>query len=155
MAHPDSSGVRFPPPFLFLIPLAIGIALTLWVFPTPLIAVTFAWALACLPLLFWLALAVSALLAFRRARTSINPTVPTTALVTHGPYRVSRNPMYLSLLLLYLALAIGFQSFWALLLLPLAFWAVEFRVIRLEERYLEQKFGADYARYKERVRRWL
>ena len=155
MAHPDSSGVRFPPPLLFLIPLGLGIGLTLWRFPTPVLAVTVAWGLACLPLLFWLGLAISALLAFRRARTSINPTVPTTALVKHGPYRISRNPMYLSFVLLYLALAIGFQSFWALLLLPLAFWAVEFRVIRIEERYLERKFGEDYLRYKEKVRRWL
>jgi protein-S-isoprenylcysteine O-methyltransferase Ste14 len=155
MTAPATSGVRFPPPLLFLIPLALGLALTLWVFPTPVLAVTLAWGLACLPLLFWLTLAASALLAFRRSRTSVNPTVPTTALVTHGPYRMSRNPMYLSFILLYLALAIGFQSFWALLLLPLAFWAVEFRVIRLEERYLEQKFGADYLRYKEKVRRWI
>jgi protein-S-isoprenylcysteine O-methyltransferase Ste14 len=155
MTAPATSGVRFPPPLLFLLPLALGLVLTLWVFPTPLIAVTFAWALACLPLLFWLGLAASSLLAFRRARTSINPTVPTAALVMHGPYRISRNPMYLSFVLLYLGLAIGFQSFWALLLLPLAFWAVEFRVIRLEERYLEQKFGSEYVRYREQVRRWL
>jgi hypothetical protein len=75
--------------------------------------------------------------------------------VTEGPYRFSRNPMYVGLSLLYVGIALWTHALWALPLLPLVLWGLWRRVIRREERYLAAAFGADYAAYTRRVRRWL
>ncbi|MBZ5579447.1 MAG: isoprenylcysteine carboxylmethyltransferase family protein [Acidobacteriia bacterium] len=92
---------------------------------------------------------------FRRARTSLIPMKPTTALVIAGPYRFTRNPMYLSLVIVYLGAALLFQILWAVLLTPLVVLAVQFGVVRKEERYLHEKFGEDFSRYQASVRRWI
>ena len=92
---------------------------------------------------------------FRRARTSPIPIRPTTALVTNGPYRFSRNPMYLSLVLLYVGLALRLNDFWVLALAPVVIVLVHYLAIVREEQYLERKFGQEYLDYKARVRRWL
>ncbi len=90
-----------------------------------------------------------------RAGTSEKISLPTTALVTTGPFRLSCNPLYASLTLGYLGIAIVAQSLWALALLIVVLVVMQQGVIDREERYLEQRFGADYQRYKERVRRWI
>jgi hypothetical protein len=72
-----------------------------------------------------------------------------------GPYRLTRNPMYLSLALLYAGIAILYQSIWALLLLFPVLFIIDRHVIVLEELYLERRFGSAYARYRTRVRRWI
>lgn len=92
---------------------------------------------------------------FRRARTSPLPIKPTLVLVTNGPYRFSRNPMYLSLVLLYFGLALWLDIFWALVLVPIVIILVQYLAIMREERYLERKFGQQYLYYKACVRRWL
>ena len=100
---------------------------------------------------------VAALVTLWRSRTTINPVHPERArrLVTGGIYRVSRNPMYLSLLLLLAAYALRLDA-WAAWLGPLGFWAYVTRFqILPEERVLADKFGPDYRRYRERTRRWL
>ena len=91
----------------------------------------------------------------RRAQTPVDPYSPSTAIVVEGPYRYTRNPLYLALTLFYLALASIVNSVWPLLLLPLVLLVIQRGVIAREERYLEQKFGEQYLRYKSRVRRWL
>ena len=91
----------------------------------------------------------------RRAGTSERTSVPTTALVTTGPFRFSRNPLYVALTLAYLGIAVAAQSLWALALLIVVLIVMQQGVIGREERYLERPFGADYLRYKERVRRWI
>ena len=96
-----------------------------------------------------------AALHFRRLRTAIIPFQPSTALVTSGPYRFTRNPMYLGMALIYVGAALLFDLRWALLLLPLVLLVIQTRVIALEERYLEAKFGDEYRAYRSRVRRWL
>ncbi|MGH2962537.1 MAG: methyltransferase family protein [Solirubrobacterales bacterium] len=103
----------------------------------------------------WLALDGAAMLFFRRAGTSMIPFVPTTALVTAGPYRYTRNPMYLGMAFLYVALALGTGVIWALIVLPLVIAAVDQLVIALEEGYLVRKFGEPYCDYMTRVRRWF
>jgi protein-S-isoprenylcysteine O-methyltransferase Ste14 len=80
---------------------------------------------------------------------------PTTALVTSGPYRLTRNPMYLGMAFLYAGLALSFGVTWSLAFLPLVLLAVDRLAILREEHYLEAKFGEEYRRYKARVRRWL
>ena len=77
------------------------------------------------------------------------------SLQTTGIYSVSRNPMYLSLLLIYTGLAFLIGNWWNIILLPLLFLVVQEYVIKREEKYLERRFGQEYLNYKLKVRRWL
>jgi protein-S-isoprenylcysteine O-methyltransferase Ste14 len=109
----------------------------------------------------WLLIALGAGLSgwavatFRRARTTIIPHRPASALVTGGPFRFSRNPMYVALSLAYLGVTALVNSVWPLLLFPAVMAALLLTVVRLEERYLGAAFGKAYAEYRRRVRRWL
>ena len=89
------------------------------------------------------------------AKTTANPYRPTTRLVLSGPYRFSRNPMYIGLTLLYAGLMTYLQLAWGLILLPIVIWLITVWVIVPEEKYLAQKFGAEYSNYKSTVRRWI
>jgi protein-S-isoprenylcysteine O-methyltransferase Ste14 len=100
-------------------------------------------------------LAGSAFRAFRRARTTANPYGESTAIITDGPFRFTRNPLYVTLALFYIAAAFVLNSPLAVTTLPLALLLVHHGVILREERYLAHRFGDEYARYKARVRRWL
>jgi protein-S-isoprenylcysteine O-methyltransferase Ste14 len=95
------------------------------------------------------------LVVFFRIRTAIMPIRPASHLVASGPYRFSRNPMYVGLSVLYLGLALLFNVVWPIVLLPLVVFALYHLVIRREERYLADAFGDAYAAYRQRVRRWL
>ena len=95
------------------------------------------------------------LLTFILAGTPWLPFSPATKLVTHGFYRVTRNPMYLGLTIGYIGLAAVLDTAWPLVLLPLVLWGLISTVIAKEERYLEERFGDEYREYKKRVRRWL
>jgi protein-S-isoprenylcysteine O-methyltransferase Ste14 len=90
-----------------------------------------------------------------RAGTNIPPHLPTTALVTGGPYRISRNPIYLSLSLLHLGLGVWVNSLWIVAMLAPVLVVMSFGVIAREERYLARKLGEPYLQYKSAVRRWL
>jgi len=80
---------------------------------------------------------------------------PTTALVTEGPFRYSRNPIYVALTLLYVGVALLINALWILLLVVPALMALRYGVIAREEAYLTQKFGDAYHQYTTQVRRWL
>lgn len=101
------------------------------------------------------ALGVWAFTTMRRAHTSPEPWHPTTAIVSHGPFRYSRNPIYVAFTLIYLGLSIWRNSLTTLALLPAVLAVMRRGVIDREERYLERKFGGAYTQYKARVRRWL
>jgi protein-S-isoprenylcysteine O-methyltransferase Ste14 len=150
----DSPGVRFPPPLIFAAGLLLGWCIDIWLplrwLPTAISRMA-GWGGVGLGL----ALAGWAFATFRRTGTTFRPDRPATKLAIQGPYRFTRNPMYLSVTLLYLGLAILWQSVWALLLLPFVLILIARRVIGPEERYLERRFGADYLRYKAQVRRWV
>ena len=88
-------------------------------------------------------------------RAELDHGVPLNVIATTGPYRWTRNPMYLGMALIYAGLAIGVDGPIAFALLPLVLIAIQTQVIAREERYLEAKFGGDYRRYKAEVRRWL
>ncbi len=90
-----------------------------------------------------------------KAKTSANPHRPTNALVFEGTYRITRNPMYLSMLVIYAGISIFFQNPWFIVFLPILAWLFTTWVIIPEEKYLEQKFGSDYLDFKSRVRRWI
>lgn len=91
----------------------------------------------------------------RRAETNVDPYKPATAVVTEGPYRFTRNPMYVGFTLMYLGISALANALVPILLLPAVFAVVRRGVIEREERYLERKFGDEYLEYKERVRRWI
>ncbi|MEM7708936.1 MAG: isoprenylcysteine carboxylmethyltransferase family protein [Pseudomonadota bacterium] len=98
-----------------------------------------------------------AILAFRRTRTTVNPLAPekASAIVQAGPYRVTRNPMYLGMAIILLACVIGFGQPLNLVLLGLFIAYLTAFQIKPEERALEARFGDEYRRYRARVRRWL
>ena len=92
---------------------------------------------------------------FRAAGTPVPAREPTMAIVRTGPYRFSRNPIYLAYSLFQLGLAIWIDSGWLLATLAAAAWLIHHLVIPKEELYLERRFGAEYLAYKSAVRRWL
>ena len=83
------------------------------------------------------------------------PSRPAARLVTNGPYRITRYPMYVSLVALYLAVTLLLNSWWPLLFLPIVIFVLGLAVIRREERYLAVAFPEEYAAYSRNVRRWL
>lgn len=92
---------------------------------------------------------------FGRHRTGLLPGQETRTMLVDGPFRVSRNPLYLGMLALYLGLALLLPTFWGLVLLPAAVLLVEWGAIRPEESFLRDRFGPAYEEYAGRVRRWL
>lgn len=106
-------------------------------------------------LLAGFALALWAAGTFRRAGTGIVPHKPSTALVARGPYRFTRNPIYLGMFIGQAGFALGFDSLWMLVLLAPFYLVIRYGVVRREEAYLARKFGEAYRAYQSRVRRWL
>lgn len=154
MKHP---GVRFPPPTLFVLGIAAGWLLNRAV-PFPIGA----WLAAPVRLpLGWAAVAVGAvviawgMLTFARARTAIYPTRPARTIVDWGPFRFSRNPMYVGLTAMMAGVGLLIDGAWVLIFIPLVLAALTAFVIRREEAYLAGAFGEEYAAYRARVRRWL
>jgi protein-S-isoprenylcysteine O-methyltransferase Ste14 len=92
---------------------------------------------------------------FLRAKTTPHPNHPVSALVTWGPYRVSRNPMYAGISVFTAGLALVANTAWLLAVLPAVWFALRRLVIDREEAYLERKFGDEYRAFKSRTRRWL
>ena len=80
---------------------------------------------------------------------------PVGGIVEHGPYAHTRNPMYLAFALVYFGVALAVNSLWPVALLPVVLGTLHYGVIRIEESYLEARFGDAYAAYRTRVRRWL
>lgn len=100
-------------------------------------------------LFFW------AVLTMRRAGASIPTGEPTTIIVRVGPYRYSRNPIYLSMVTLLVGVGTWSNSLWFLILAVVAGLLLSWGVISREEAYLRRKFGSEYESYKSQVRRWL
>jgi protein-S-isoprenylcysteine O-methyltransferase Ste14 len=150
----DIPGVIAPPPLIYLAGLGSGFLLEALLpggsFPGQLGHV-----LGAVCLLLGLGLLTWWASSFRRAGTPMPPYEETTALVTGGPYRVSRNPGYLSFTLIYLAIALLADAPWVLLPLPLVLLVIDRGVIVREERYLERLFGQDYLGLKRTTRRWI
>ncbi len=105
--------------------------------------------------LLGLVIIVAPAIAFSRAKTGIVPFDEATSLVTTGFYRITRNPMYLGMIMLLLGGACLFGSLGALIPIPLFIWIIRQQFILGEERFLEATFGDEYLAYKKRVRRWL
>ncbi len=160
MAKPDSehasdhAHVLLPPPVLYLGVLIGGMACQwLWRLEFPVVS-------AGIPA-GTLLIGAGAILAgwgmweFRRARTHIPPHRPTLAVIESGPFRYTRNPLYVALNLLAAGIGLAMANPWILILQVPAIVILHFGVIRREEAYLATKFGRTYLDYKGRVRRWL
>jgi protein-S-isoprenylcysteine O-methyltransferase Ste14 len=144
------------PPLLFLGALALAALLeAAMAIPSLPLPPGLGYGLGAILVLGGLALLLLGARRFRAAGTNIPPTLPTTALVVTGPYRWSRNPLYVAMILIYLGLALAARSSWALVLVVPLVILLNYGVVRREEAYLERKFGADYRTYRARVRRWV
>jgi len=154
---PPTALQRIPPPLLYVAALLLAYFLDRrW----PLVEPSPGWHEG----LRWLGLALlaaafvhaaSGVALFLTSRTTIVPHHRSSALVTRGAYRWTRNPMYVGLTLAYLGIAAMLGSLWALPLLAVPLYVVHVHVIPMEERQLEEVFGDSYRQYKTRVRRWL
>lgn len=145
---------RLWPPVAVGAPLLLGwLTTSIWGDPIVLGGwrVPVGWAL----MLFFVAWNGWSLWLFRRHRTGLLPGQATSALIEEGPYRLSRNPLYVGLLALYLSLSFLASTFWGLVLFPAAALLLHWGAIRPEERFLHERFGAPYDDYARRVRRWL
>jgi protein-S-isoprenylcysteine O-methyltransferase Ste14 len=150
----DHAGVRVPPPLIYLAFFGLGLLLH-QIVPLVFLPVIPTYVAALIFLSGGVLLAGWSNVLFRRAHTSLVPIRPTTALVVRGPYRLTRNPMYLGLLCVYIGVTLWFGVIWALIFVPLVVLAVQLLAIAKEEHYLEQKFGDAYRHYRAHVRRWL
>jgi protein-S-isoprenylcysteine O-methyltransferase Ste14 len=101
------------------------------------------------------ALGLWSVIVLRRTGQSENPWKPTTEIVESGPFRVTRNPLYLQMLLMCVGVAVILMDWWILVLTPVCAWLLQRLAILPEEAYLQRKFGDAYLAYKSRVRRWL
>ena len=152
----DRAGVVVLPPVPFGAGLALG-ALThfLWE-PLPFFPATWIGHVAGWPL----AVASIILIIWARqtmARSGESPSAykPTNSMVVSGPYGFTRNPMYLSITMLYLGISLIINAVWPLVFLPAVLAVAHYGIIAREERYLERKFGQEYQNYRSRVRRWF
>ncbi len=150
----DNPGVIAPPPLIYLGFLVLGGALD-YFWPVGLGAGAVGVPAGAVLLILGGVIAISAIRQFRRAGTSFKPHEPSTAIISGGPYRHSRNPMYIALGLVYAGIAVAADGLWAAALLAPTLAVVNYGVIAREERYLEGKFGDEYLRYKASVRRWV
>lgn len=153
----DYADVVVKPPALFLGAILLGCLLS-WIVPLgPGLGSANMRALAAggMLALVGLALFVVSVREFRRAGTSVVPGEPSTALLESGPYRYTRNPIYISFTLFYFGLAIMLTSAWMLVLLVPVLIVLQRGVVEREEAYLASKFGEAYRKYQSRVPRWL
>ena len=152
MPHAANLGLARPP-IIYLIAILVGLVLH------------FAWPIRFVPSLarpfgaliavFAVTLFIWSIRTFRSAGTPVPGNQPTTTIVKIGPYRFSRNPIYLAFSLFQTGIALAVNDAWVLVTLLPALSVMSFVVIPREERYLEARFGEEYAAYKASVRRWL
>lgn len=144
------------PPLPFALAIVLGVLLQLlWeplrFFPEPWIGHAAGWpvVLAAGVLVVWARRTMS------RFGEHANVYRPTKVLISTGPYAFTRNPMYLSMALLYVGISLVVNTVWPIVVLSVVLMVVHYGVIRREERYLEREFGDVYGEYRARVRRWL
>jgi protein-S-isoprenylcysteine O-methyltransferase Ste14 len=154
VGKPDSPGVIVLPPLLTLGTLLAGVVLHL-VWPLHLRAQFWLRTGGALTVLGSVVLMAWGRKTMVRAGTNVNPYKPSLNIVTQGPFRFTRNPLYLGNVAAYLGLTIILNMVWPLILFAPMLVVFNWGIIQREERYLEAKFGDGYRAYKARVRRWF
>jgi protein-S-isoprenylcysteine O-methyltransferase Ste14 len=151
---PDNPGVIAPPPLIYAGALAIRL-LANRLYPIAFLPRGLSRVLGWPLIVGGPVVGSLGLREMKRADTNVDPREPTTAIVTGGPYRFTRNPLYLSMTLIYAGITALANALPAALLLPVVLHIMRRGVIEREESYLERKFGDEYLDYKARVRRWI
>ena len=151
---PDHAQVRFHPPPLLGLFVVAGFVLEK-VLPLSFVAGSTALVVGPAVCGAAVALAVWAVVTMKRAHTTVPTHTSTTTVVRNGPYKLSRNPIYLGMCLLMIGVGVWTDSAWFLILMPAFALLLTWGVILREEAYLERKFGSDFLSYKNAVRRWL
>jgi len=154
----DTPGLMMPPPIFLIIAIVVALILD-WLtglrfLSTPGLGSLQSW-LGLTVSTAAVALAVTGATEFRRSGTNVNPFQPALKLVTSGPYRFTRNPMYLGMVLFLVGLSLMFSLEWGLILTPVLWLAYDRLVVAREEAYLTGKFGPPYSEFLTRTRRWL
>jgi protein-S-isoprenylcysteine O-methyltransferase Ste14 len=152
----DGAAVRIPPPLVYLAGVIVGVLLHAFIIALPIglstalrIAAGVAAAVASLVLMG------GAIGLFRRTGQDPKPWEPTPEIISSGVYRITRNPMYVGMGFLQIAIGIGLANWWIIIFVPIVLTLVYATAVRHEERYLQRKFGNVYTGYKATVRRWL
>ena len=152
---PETAQVLIRPPLAWALAVVAGLVLD-WLAPLPFLPEDWpAGLLGAVVFVLALALAIWAIDTMTRAGTNVPTNRPTTAIVESGPYRFTRNPIYLGMFLGLAGLAVAFNNLWLLILLVPFALVIRYGVVAREEAYLERKFGDDYGDYRARVRRWV
>ncbi len=152
--HPKDTPGVIPPPLIYGCALLIGLGLD-WLWPNPVLPVPAQYLVGGIVIALAGVLIAVVLREFFRAKTTFGFRSPSSALITSGPFRYSRNPAYVSLSMLYFGFGIVIDSVWILGLGFVAVLITHYAVILCEEAYLERKFGDEYRAYLAAVRRWI
>jgi len=158
MEEKDAASVKIFPPAVPLAVVIVGIIVEKFI-PvqlslgmSPILRSTVGWLIVVLSILVF---GLWSVVLFRKGGQSENPWKPTTEIVEVGPYKFTRNPMYLQMILVCIGVSIALANIWILLLTPVGMFVLQKLVIVPEEIYLEEKFGESYLSYKHRVKRWF
>lgn len=160
MTEPSSSergaNVRFPPPLIYVIWILVGVGVFYGVAPLrePADRMLFV-VCGVLLILAGVAIIASARIHFTRTGQSPRPWTPSPELILQGPYKFTRNPMYVGLTSIQIGLGVGFNNLWVSLFALLSLLTTHVVAVLPEEKYLSEKFGDSYKTYLTRVRRYL
>ena len=152
--HPDHAQVLLPAPFVYAGFLLAALLLHL-VFPLPAPFPDLVRGVGTVVAIIGLFLCLFAVWHMRQVHTPVSPHRPATTLVTDGPYRFTRNPIYLGFFLIFLGFTFLAGTLWGIVLSPFVPLTVNHLIIGAEETYLQARFNEQYAQYKSRVRKWL
>ena len=150
----NGPGVKFPPPLIFLV-LMIAAYGAQHFWP---IGIGSSWGLKYVGVgivILGVCIVILTSRSFKRAETNIEPWKPTTRIISTGVFAYSRNPVYVAFCLVPIGIGIFLSSLWILISFIPSSFLVYCTAIRKEEAYLEKRFGEEYLRYKNQVRRWL
>ena len=152
----DNPGVHIPPPMIYLAFFLIALLLQRkWPLDFSFFKTTLSKIIGALFILISLSFSITALAKFFKSKNTVITHKPATSLQTTGIYTISRNPMYISLSLLYAGLSLLLGNWWNFIVLPIIILIIQQYVIKNEEKYLKRKFGQAYEDYCSKVRRWL
>ncbi len=152
----DSPGVYIPPPIFYVLTFLAAIFMQTKVsINDSVFHLQFTKVVGILLLTISFFFLFTSLRKFLLSKNTLILIKPASSLQTNGIYNISRNPMYVSLALIYLGLTCLIGNWWNIILFPLLFLIIQEYIIKSEEKYLERAFGIEYTDYKRRVRRWI
>jgi protein-S-isoprenylcysteine O-methyltransferase Ste14 len=150
----DNPGVIARPPLVYAAAFCLVLVLR-WLWPMPILGSAVGIVVGVALFVLATAFAIWGRRALKAAGTNVNPAFPTTAIVTSGPYRFTRNPLYIALTIAYSGLTLAANTWWGVVMLAPLLAVIHVGVVLREERYLDHKFGDHYRRYRAAVRRYL